>query len=137
MDGNEENNLKRVVIHTKKDGTEYALYSDGKLWLEKGNSRTPVKITIKGLVYFGYSTRSLRLLVAKHFIPNPAQMPYVRSYDGDICNTSPDNLVWSKYPNVINLVKEAQRLEEYPIGRQDIFHPKIEIPETITLKSRV
>ncbi len=44
----------------------------------------------------GRHTYSTRLLVAKCFLPNPDNLPYVRCYSIDPTNNTVSNLYWSK-----------------------------------------
>ena len=93
---------------------------------ENGQILKPYKIT-KGYFAVSLFKKDYRIhqLVAKHFIPNPNNLPQVNHIDGDKSNNKVENLEWvTNRENVTHFFKSGQMscIQKTPSNK---FHTKI------------
>lgn len=78
-------------------------------------------VTIDGNCFFIYR------LVAKHFIPNPTNLPLIHHIDGGRTNDRIDNLIWSDYKtNSIEGFKRQNRYLKSGIRKRDKLYPSLD-----------
>lgn len=80
---------------------------------------------------------SVAKAVAENFLPNPAGFKYLRKMDGNKENCHVDNLRWASNRTGGDFARKALDAEKRPWAHRDVFNPEIEIPETITIRSKV
>ena len=99
------------------DYPRYKIYPDGRVWSENRGKFLAPRISRK---YKGYYKASLsnengvkyiynHILVAKHYIPNPDNLPYVDHIDHNSFNNNVENLRWVTHKqNMLNAVSNSE-----------------------------
>lgn len=130
----EEQTLREVHIQD-----DIFLHTDCKIYRHHEDGNQEVLKIVNGYVYpiKGKRGINLALTVATYFLPNPLNLPFVRKMDGTRYNCHVTNLRWSSMQKKSEFTKKAREAERNKRMAMDVFQPYIEIPETITLKSRV
>ena len=85
-------------------GCKWSVTRDGRVWSHaqcrwlKHSVTRQSKPGAKALYYVGGANelKAVHRIVAKAFLPNPLNLPYVRHKDGDTSNNRADNLEWCK-----------------------------------------
>lgn len=132
---------KMVTSKPVKFWGNYTINPEGQVLYDYGSGTKKVELRGRGSVKFfrhGLTRKEvdLKQLVAENFIPNPANLPYVRVLrNGEGYSTR--GLTWSSFKTVEELRKTASQAERFPRKYEHIFNPKVEVPVTITLFSRI
>lgn len=100
----------------------YKIYPDGRVWSEKSKIFLSPRVSRK---YKGYYKAALynengvkhiynHILVAKHYIANPDNLPYIDHIDHNSFNNNVDNLRWVTHKQ--NMLNAVNNNEHYNIS---------------------
>ena len=124
-----------------RSGTKYTVKYDGSVWSDyRGGRRLKAGLGGNGYLtvsYHGTTTKSVHVLVAEKYIPNPLGLPTVNHMDGDKTNNRVDNLEWASYAgNNKHAVDTGLRVNTSPNAKLDgpARHKARSLAGTVTQK---
>lgn len=132
-------------------GIPYYVKNDGTVWKHVEGSYIQCDIAHGWVPRTGHNNSTeesfcVRQEYGRFFMPNPANMMFVVPIDGCASNTNPNNYKWSnfEYKRKLGAVSRYSKLRAIALGAEKnpraydhILRPKIEIPETITIRSQI